>query len=973
MNSHFFLKPFVLVSLLVLGITLQGQAGILNGVITDKQTGETLIGATVSVLADGNFVTGTTTDFDGSFSIDLEEGNYAVEVSYVSFRKQIVTDVLIKKGQVNTLHISLETEATQLNEVIVTARVIKNSDFALLALQKKAIAIQDGLSSQQISRTGSSNAADAMRQMTGAVVEGGKFIVMRGLGDRYSLSQLNGLNLPSTDPYRNSTSLDLIPSQMVDNIITLKTFTPDLPGNFSGGLVNITTKSVPDKFNLHFGISTEYNTQTTGINNFRTQPNGGKYDWFGFDDGSRDQPTAFLDPEYRNLLSSSTYLDARQPANEETRAVFHNSSRSLSNHFVPVTMKTPVNFGLNFSVGNRKKLFGKDLGYTLALNYGNNYSHYDDGRVATFINNNSNQLFDYQNLTESKSVFNPSVGGLFNLSYKLSGNHFLTGNVIFNNDAEMTSRVQSGRFLGQVSNSLASFHTNSMEFVQRQFSTYQLGGRHVFEKLNQTELEWSASSTSSFQKEPDLRYFAYTQVEENGETPEYYINNAEIAFPYHFFRYLDDSQWQGKVDITIPFLTRRNGGNKLKFGGLFSSGSRDFEEYRYQLNNSGVPAHLNFTAFQGDFNRFFDLKNFGIVDTMYRADGSVQRYVTGYHYVNQINAKNFYSGSQDVLAVYGMGVIQLAKNLKAIGGMRLEKTDMTVKSEDPSVPEGKINQLDYLYSLNVVYSFTEKANLRLAGSQTLARPNLRELAPFEQFDTKNGFFNIGNPALKRTLIQNVDLRYEWYPRQGELLAVSGFYKNFNQPIFKAFNPRATIPELFFINIDQADVYGAEFEFRKELDVLSPALTNFFLSTNFAYIHSSYDIPAEELANHQSIDPDYDQTTRPFQGQAPFIVNAILSYMNPEKGWEASAVFNVSGEKLYNIALFGTPDIYEQPFPLLNFKVTKKFADNYQVGFTVRNLLNPVNKKTQMFEGHEYIAESYKLGTSYGLSLSYFIK
>lgn len=951
---------------------LNAQTGVLKGIVTDKKNGETLIGATVAIFNNGAMLTGTTTDFDGNYYFDLDEGTYNIEVSYVSYQKQVITDVEIKSGNTASIDVALEEESVQLAEAVVTASAVKNNNVAILALQKRAIGIQDGLSSQQITRTGSSNAADAMRQMTGAVVEGGRFVVMRGLGDRYSLSQLNGQTMPSTDPYRNSSSLDLIPSQMIDNIITLKTFTPDLPGNFSGGLVNINTKSVPDKFNLYFGISTEYNTQSTGVSTFNTHPNTGKYDWLGFDDGSRDQPKEFLDPAYRQNLSSSTYLQARQPDNAEIREIFDSSSKNLSNQFLPASKTTPVNLGINFSVGDRKKLFGKDLGYTLAVNYGNNYNYYDNGEVATYINNGSSQLFDYQKLTETKSSFNPSLGGLFNLSYKLSGNHFLSGNIIFNNDAEYTTRSQSGRYLGQVSNSLATFNTNSIETTQRQFSTYQLGGRHIFDRLNKSELEWSVSTTNSFQKEPDLRYFAYTVVEEEGEEPEYYINNSEIAFPYHFFRNLEDGQVQGKLDITIPFLTHLNTGNKLKFGGIFSQSDREFEEYRYQLNNTGVPSSINFTTFQGDFNAFFDKKNFGIIDTTYRQDGMVQRYVTGYHYVNQINAKNFYTGEQNIFGAYGMGVFNITTNLKAIGGLRIETTDMSVTSQDTSVQKGAIDQLDYLYSLNLVYAFNEKANLRLAASKTLARPNLRELAPFEQFDTKNGFFNIGNPALQRTLIQNYDIRYELYPGAGELFAISAFYKKFDQPIIRAFNPRATIPELFFINIDEATVYGAEFEFRKGLGILSPALENFFFSTNFAYIFSEYKIPEDELANHKTIDPEYDQTTRPFQGQAPFIVNAVLSYLNPEKGWESSLAFNVSGEKLFNIALFGTPDIYEQPFPVLNYKITKKFADKYQVGFTARNLLNPMNKRTQTYRGQEYVAESFKLGTSFGLSLSYYI-
>jgi outer membrane receptor protein involved in Fe transport len=273
----------------------------------------------------------------------------------------------------------------------------------------------------------------------------------------------------------------------------------------------------------------------------------------------------------------------------------------------------------------------------------------------------------------------------------------------------------------------------------------------------------------------------------------------------------------------------------------------------------------------------------------------------------------------------------------------------------------------------LIYALNDKSNFRLAASKTLARPNLRELAPFEQFDAKNGFFNVGNTNLKRTLIQNFDFRYELYPRPGELIAFSTFYKRFQDPILRQFNPRATTPELRFINVDEATVLGAELEFRKQLDVLGGMFTNFFFSANFALIQSEYNIPAEEIAASRAIYPAYERTTRPFQGQAPYIVNLILSYIDNERGWESSLAFNVTGQRLYNISLFATPDVYEQPFPLLNFKVSKQFAGRYKVSFNARNLINPVNQRILEFNGRTYNAESITLGTGYGLSFAYLLK
>jgi len=980
MKSLFTLRRSLIVSLLLAAgaASLPAQQALLSGKVLDKASGEAVIGAIVILQSGDSQAGGAATDLDGNYRIQVEAGTYDMVVSYLSYAPYKVEGLDLKAGQATTMDVALETESVELGEIVVKAETVRNTEVALIALQRRAVAIQDGVSSQQISRTGSSTAADAVRQMPGAVVEGGRFVVVRGLGDRYSLSQLNGVTLPSTDPYRNASSMDLIPSKMIDNVISVKTFTPDLPGNFSGGLINIETKSIPDRFNLSLEVNGSYNTQSSFNSRFLASADQGRYDWLGFEDGSRRMPSLLEDPAVRDQMSSSTYLTARQPGNEAVREIFNSTSHALSNTFIPVSQTSPMNYGFNLSVGNRFKVFNNDLGFTAAVNYGDNYQYYEGGKESTWINTNTDFLFAYQDLTERKSVRNPSLGSLFDMAYQVGRNHQVGANVIFNNDAELVTREQSGSFLGQVSNSAAVFNTRSVEFLQRQMTNIQLHGTHVFPKLADSQVEWSASRNRSFQEEPDLKYFAYTTetVDNGGEqSTDYYMNNAEYAFPYHFFRRLDDRGMEGKLDITIPFLTRKewSSGNTIKVGGLYNALDRNFGEYRYQLNNSGVPSSLGFSQFEGDFGAFLDPANFGIVDTLYRPDGTINRYQTGYHYINQINSKNFYTGSQRIAAGYVMMTYGVSPKLKLIGGLRVETTDIRVVSQDSTVAPGRIDQTDLLYSLNVIYNLTANSNLRLAASRTLARPNMRELAPFVQFDTKNGFFNVGNPDLTRTLIQNYDARWEFYPKSGELIALSGYLKIFNDPIIRAFNPRASIPELSFINVDQAMVYGVELELRKDLSFISPALKRFYVNTNLALIHSSYDIPKEEIENSKNIDPEYDQTTRPFQGQAPFIVNAILSYIHPEQGWEVALAYNVSGQKLYNISLFATPDVYEQPVSMLNLKLSKRFAERFQVSLTARNLLNATNKKTLDFHGQEYVAESFTLGRTFGMSLSYQIR
>jgi TonB-dependent receptor len=956
---------------------LLAQKAVIAGKVIDKETGESLIGVTIKATNKSGEIRGAITDYDGNYRVELDPAVYTITTTYTAFTPQMIENFEAKSGALNTLDFALGIESAMIAEVVVVSTTMKNTDASLIALQKRSLSIQDGISSQQISRTGVSNAADAMKQVTGAVVEGGKFIVMRGLGDRYSISQLNGITMPSTDPYRNSSSLDLIPSQMIDNIVTMKTFTPDLPGNFSGGLVNITTKSIPDKFTLYFGMSASYNSQATFNDNFLGHgSDAGSKDWIGFDDGGRDIPEVLLDENNRRLLSQSAYLNARNPSetNNDLRALLNQSSLEMSNTFTPTPKTAPLNHGLNFSIGNNLKLFGNTLGFSLGVNYSREFSHYENGAVNTWLNNSSPQLFGYQLLNETKSTETPHLGGLFNLTYKIGSNHSISANVIYNNDTDITGRALNGTWVGQLSTPTAQYNTNSLEFARRQYTSYQISGRHVFTGLNDTEVRWSGARNTSFQKEPDTRFFAYINyMDDNGEE-RFEINEAEFKPPFHFWRDLNDESQEFKVDISIPFLQARNSTNQIKFGGLYSSMTRDFSEYQFLHNrHPDIPVNLFLNNYRGDFNAFFDYSNFGIIDTTFKTDGSVQRYRLGYHYINQVNNKNFYNGDQEVMSGYGMLVYNLTPRLKAIAGTRLETTDMFVQSRDTSLAPSVLDLADWLYSASLIYGLSEKANIRLAATRTLARPNMRELAPFEQFDTKNGFFNLGNPALQRTLIDNYDIRYEVYPEPGELFAFSLFYKQFRDPILRRFSPSATIPELGYINIGKANVYGLEVEFRKNLAFIGNFARNFYIGANVALIKSNYDIPADELAASKQIDPTYDLASRPFQGQAPYIVNTVLSYINPEKGWESSLSFNVSGRRLYTISLAATPDVYEEEFPLLNFNLTKRFADHYQVTFSARNLLNPENMKTMDFKGQTYTAESFKLGTTFGLSVGYYIR
>ncbi len=953
----------IIAPVLMLCTLLAHGQGSLRGKIVSKNTGEELIAA--SVIINGTQL-GAATDLDGSYIIDnIPAGMQTVVISYIGFETQTVTGVKIEDGKVTPLDVAIsEVSATSnsgtLNEFVVEARKITSSEVSLLTLQKNSLAVQDGVSSQELSRVGTSNAAEGMKLITGASVEGGKYMVMRGLGDRYSLTQLNGVVLPSTDPYRNSSSLDLIPSSMLDNIVTAKTFTADQPGNFTGGNLNVTTKSFPDKFQFNVNLSGSYNTLSSFSNTFQ-QINPSKYGWLGFDDGTYALPDPLKNPDNIKAMTQGLAFTAQRNADKAN--ILNTTSKSLSNVFVPIQGSSSLNHGLSMNIGNRHQLFGHRFGYILGVNYARSYQQYTDGVQASYeiSDANATELNAQYVYKDNSSIDNPQMGGLFNMAYQLSSNHELSFNVLYNHDAEFMARSQEGFFPYALSNADENvFQTRALGYKQRQLLSTQLRGKHSFEKLHRLRMEWVGSRIVSEQNEPDLRFFANIY---RPETNEYSIKQSEFDYPYHFFRYLTDKKYEGKLDFSLPLGTTASG-NELKFGGYYSDKSRNFDEYRFRLSdqNSGG---VSFYETRGDFSKYFSYDNIGVIDQ------KSEKSITGLYYVSESKPSNFYTGFERIGAGYAQLTYRLFPNLKSVIGARVENTDQYVKSEREADPPGIVKATDILPSLNLIYSLSEKSNLRAGASQTLARPNLRELAPFQSFDFIGGAFFVGNDTLKRSLIQNYDLRWELYMKPGEMIAASAYYKNFNDPIVRAFNPNSAYPEITFINVEKATVYGLELEFRKNLGSIDSALKNFRFSSNLSYIYSVVDVNSIELENSRKLNPEA-KATRPFQGQSPYVANANLNYVALDGKMQGTVSFNIIGIRLSEVGYANRPDVYEKPRPLLNFNFSYQFSDHFKFGVNAVNLLDPAYEKIQNFKGQEYTVEKFRLGRTFGGSIGYFI-
>jgi len=925
------------------------QTGTLRGKVIDISTGEELIGTTIMLVGT---LQGAATDLDGNYTVsNIEAGIYDVKISFISYETQIVTGVEIVADDIFVLNVNLEPVSVGLSEVIVEAKAIKNTETAIIAMQRKSATLIDGISSQQISRTDDSDAASALQRVTGISVEGGKYVYVRGLGDRYSKASLNGAELPGLDPNRNTVQMDLFPSNIIENMVVYKTFSPDLPGSFTGGYVNIITKDFPDRYTFQFSTSAGYNTNSSFNNDFLTY-DGGKIDWLGIDDGGRKIPGE---------------ATGGIPALYQDNDRLDNVTRSFNKTWENKRQISFMDHSHSLSWGNQVKLGGKSLGYVAGLSYSRKYSSYDNGVVGRYrlVGSTSENLTKDALYDDSKGVMEVLWGALLNLTYKINNKNKISLNTMYNSNGEKLSRYMLGEVPSDGSGRYRE--TRTLSFVERSLASFQLRGEHFLENVSALKIDWLSSFSLSSQIEPDLRFFTNSFYPEASGEAAYSINTSEYADPARYYRDMHESTFDNKLNFILPFNIM-GGASKLKFGGALVYKVREFVEKRY---NFATQQPEKFNGIIEDYFRDSNIGQAGI-------DPITGNYGIYVQTSKDEDDKNSYDADQMTYAGYAMVDIPLFQKLRVILGARLEATDINAESRNPAKPKGQLSNVDLLPALNLTYSITEAVNLRAAYTRTIARPSFRELAPYASFDFQGDYVIVGNANLKRTLVDNIDLRWEWFQRPGEILSVSGFYKRFTNPIERTFNPEAGNDELTWRNVDQALVYGVEAEIRKQLDFIS-GLRFFRLGLNVTYVYSQVRVDERELENIHATEPEYPDTKVMF-GQSPYIVNALLSYDNSDKGWHSNLSFNITGKRMVTVILGGTPNIYEQPAGLLNFNISKHFGKNIILKFSGENLLNPYYRETytrwdekNSWRSEEYIYQQYRLGRKFVLSFSYVIK
>ena len=945
----------ILGTFLGLPIFAQAQKGTIRGSVFDGTNGEPLIGVLVQVKDNA---AGAVTDFDGKFSIAIDAGTYTLQVSYISYQKISIDEVQVKAGEVTLIdNISLKEDVQTLEAVVVTAQALRSSESSLLTVKRKSPSLIDGISAAKFSQTGDGDASEAIKRVTGVSVEGGKYVFVRGLGDRYTKTTLNNVDIPGLDPDRNSIQIDIFPTNLIDNIVVSKSSLAEMPADFTGGVVNIETKDFPDEKVFTISASVGYNPSMHFNNNYFLST-GGKTDWLGFDDGTRALPSQAQNSPYPAPTSAGV-----------TPQEVNTYLRGFNKNLGVVNQTSFMDYNLGVSFANQKNFAnGNSLGYIFSTSYKSATVFYDEaiyGEYQRPVASDDYELIYATVQNGAQAERNVLIGSLAGLAFKTQQSKYKLAVLHLQNGESRASKLfidDNGSATGKSGYTGSS---DNIDYSQRAVTNILLNGEH-YNKDRSFSVDWRISPTISKIIEPDVRKTAFTYT-----SSDTVFSPGAAGYPSRIWRTLEEINLVGKVDFKLDHALFGKEAS-LKFGASQVFKERDFEVLTYNMQFFGAQPEFN-----GDPESVMNDENLYPNGTVYFSSG------------NPNPNPNSFNATISNTAFYVSDQFQLHQKLKAIIGVRAEKYVQRYTGRDSQGGnvldnEAVLDALDFFPSANLIYALTETQNLRVSYSRTIARPSFKELSYAQIIDpVSNRIFNGGlfqyadwDGNLKETNIDNVDLRWELFMSRGELFSVSGFYKKFANPIELVRIPEAqTNNEFQPRNVGNGTVWGAEVEVRKSLGFVAVRLDNFFISGNVTVVKSFIDMTDTEFGSRKDYEKDGEtlKNTRDMAGQAPYMINLGLSYENKENAFEGGFYYNVNGSTLTVVGGGLFPDVYSDPFHSLNFNLNKGIGKEKKATLTlgISNILN--DDRENFFTGFNAERQYYsKLnpGTSFSFGFKY---
>lgn len=929
-----------LIALILLSTNFIFSQSVITGKVIDGEFNELLPFANVLLLtAEGENIDGTSTDFDGAFTFEVLKGTYILEFSFVGYDSKRITDVIVGQNEEYTLTATLLPASNSLDEVIVTTTAKNNTEASVLLIQKRAVNLIDGLSAQSIQKTGDSDLASAIKRIPGVSVQDGKFVYVRGLGDRYSKTLLGGLEVPGLDPDKNTLQLDIFPTNLLDNILISKSASADLNSDFTGGIVDVILKDFSVLPEYSFSIRGSYNPDMNLNDNFIGNENEA-FNFLGFDNGYFDNP-----------LSSKQEIPFPETFNIGQSVLTRFLTQKLESTMDASRFQSFLNYSIGATASNQYNLSDtKSIGYIASLSLKRDYEYYE-----SFFNG----TVEKENINKPLEPYSEQVGEfgqVKNLGSALLGISLKTTNSKYKLNLLAIKSGESGAIKGNYKEFIENPYNGDasiLTYTDRNILSLPFSSQHIFNGGNSSlDIKIAPSIARVYDKDFKKTVF---EIAPNGNK---LISPNTTQNPTRLWRSLKEDVISSKIQYNLDLKGEKIQG-KIKFGSSFTYKQRDFETDDYRIAYRGLSSVLG-----GDANNIL-APNF-----IYDLDTNQGSYIKG-----DFQRTNQYESSGQTFAGYISSELILSDKWKSTIGLRFENYLVKYTGENIEAikfnNEKLIDTKDLYPSLNVIRTINDDRNLRISYSKTTARPTFKEISAAQIYDPITERYFVGNPDVNPTYINNFDLRYESYSDGNQIFAISTFYKQFIDPIeITAFD--ANQPSVFIVrNNEEASVYGIELEYRK--DILNNDNHKLSLNLNTSVIQSIQTMSDAEYQGRLISNPDKEiDDSRELQGQSPYLINLGLVYNLFEKNIEIGSYYNVQGKTLEVVGIGNLPDVYTLPFHNLNLNISKSFGKNLDQSLTFKaeNLLNSKRESEYDYYNIETSPFSiYNPGQSFSLGYS----
>ncbi len=872
-------------------LAAQASRGRIVGRVVDAIQGSPIAGAEVELVDGGRR---QLTALDGRYTLpDVPAGRASIRVRMIGYGSKLVSGIAVESGKAAEQDVALDVAAIQLEEIAVTSEAERGSVTRALDEQRTAVGIVNTMSAEQIGKTPDSDAGQAMQRVSGVTVQDGKYVAVRGLGERYTTTELNGARIPSPDPEKKVVPLDVFPSGLLASITTAKTFTPDQWGDFSGAQVNLTTREFPAHRLFSLSVSSGFNSAATGQDVLRAPRTGSE--WLGFAGSARGLP---------GPLVGVRSLQGR------TDAEINSMISSFRNAWAPVAGKGTANGSLSLAVGGNDPIAGLDLGYIGSLSYGYGQEVRVD-EVRALPNVEGDSLVPIDQYTGSTGRTSVLWGGLFNLTTHLGS----ASRISFNNSYTRSADNEANQLGGLNEEFATPLVLSRTTFTARGVRSNQLTGEHLLGERH--TVDWSVTNSRVTRDEPDRSDLSYIGATDpaTGQLVRSLWFAGEFSATKTFST-LSENGWDfaGNYRLALGSLTRPV---MVKTGVAHRKVDRDADSQPYDVQSRDLSVAERSVAPSQLF------------DGTYAMDGRLSLFV------DQVGGQ--YTAHDRITAGYAMVDVPLGNRLHVIGGGRVEHWGLDLTSFDRTLSRDSTvtrRNTDLLPSLALNYALSPDQNLRLSASRTLSRPEYREITNVQSFNPIDGTFLFGNTNLQRALVQNYDARWEWYPREGEILSLGVFAKRFSDPIERVFVFTSGAAALSYINAERATDIGVEAEVRTRLDALGHGLRDLTFFANATLMRSRITPGDSSLTSAE----------RPLVGQAGYVVNGGLTYSHD--GWSATALYNVVGRRVAEAGFRPYPDVYEEPRQLLDVSLEVPVFTELAFKLDARNLLDARVRFTQ---------------------------